>query len=151
VLQPRIGVDDVDAMTFVEKIEQLRKLRGLSQSDLAAAAGISQPRISEWKRDDSRGPSLPVALSIARALGVPLDYLADDAQDDPPASLNAAEQQAVLLTRALALSVEEVARRLAGNALPINPSVPPIRPVGVSQQKDITHRPAAPKRERGAG
>jgi transcriptional regulator with XRE-family HTH domain len=141
----------VNAMTFAEKLEQLRSVRGLSQSDLAAAAGISQPRISEWKREDSRGPSLPVALSIARALGVSLDYLADDAQDDPPAALTPAEQQAVLLTRALSLSVEEVARRLAGNAAPTNSGVPPIRPVGVSQQKDITRRPAAPKRERGAG
>lgn len=103
----------MDDMTFVEKLEALRKVRGLSQSGIAAAAGISQPRISEWKREDSRGPTLPVALSIARALGVSLDYLADDAQDDPPAALSAAELQAVAQVRALGLSVDEVIRRLA--------------------------------------
>lgn len=109
-------------MKFVEKLDKLRKARGLSQSDLADAAKISQPRISEWRREESRGPTLPVALTLARTLGVSLDYLADDAQDDPPApAVTADEMKVIELVREL--GVPEARRRLLQAPAVVDPQV----------------------------
>lgn len=63
------------AMTNVEKI---RKLRGLTQTQLADLVGTSQPHISRIERGDD-GPPLKMFAEIATALNVPLaDLFSDD-------------------------------------------------------------------------
>lgn len=91
------------------KIKALLDARGLSQNELARLAGVHQPRISEWF-GGSGGPSLLTALRIARALGVPLEYLADDGQDAPDPALS--QEEANILEMVRTLGVPEARRRL---------------------------------------
>lgn len=74
-------------MRFSEKLIKLCDAKGWLQSDLWRAVGrVSRTTVSSWFNDNSR-PDMDTALLVARALRVPLDYLADDSQDEPPAGL----------------------------------------------------------------
>lgn len=64
-------------MKLGEKITKLKKLKNLSQVDLAEATGISRDAISKYERGDAI-PSVQYAKKIADALGVSLDYLVSD-------------------------------------------------------------------------
>lgn len=55
----------------------LRLERGLSQKQLAEAAGLSQPRITEIERSDAN-PTLLTITRIANALGVRVERLFAD-------------------------------------------------------------------------
>lgn len=52
-----------------EKIRNIRKSRGMSQSDLAAKAGIAQSTLS-YVENGSKHPHFDTLRSICRALGV---------------------------------------------------------------------------------
>jgi len=64
-------------MKLSEKITKLKKLKKLSQADLATATGISKDAISKYERGDAN-PSVEYAKRIAEALNVSLDYLVSD-------------------------------------------------------------------------
>ena len=64
-------------MKLGEKITKLKKLKNLSQVDLAEVTGISRDAISKYERGDAI-PSVQYAKKIADALGVSLDYLVSD-------------------------------------------------------------------------
>lgn len=76
-------------MRFEEKIVRLSETKGWSQSDLWRAVGgdkpggVSRNTVSRWWNGDVK-PFDKNALSLARALNVPLDYLADEEFDEPP-------------------------------------------------------------------
>jgi transcriptional regulator with XRE-family HTH domain len=57
-----------------DRISNLREKKGLTQAELARAAGISQPSISQIEAG-TRVPSLRVLLSISRGLGIPVSHL----------------------------------------------------------------------------
>lgn len=103
-------------MEFSEKLRNLLKVNRLSQADLAESLGTNQQQVSRWV-DSNTPPKVPYLLKLARALGVTVDYLIDDARDDPMPSrslLTADEERALWLIRELGLSSGEVLRRLAG-------------------------------------
>jgi transcriptional regulator with XRE-family HTH domain len=132
-------------MNLAEKLERLRRRAGLSQGELAASVGTYQSRISEWELAKG-GPNLAQALRLARLLGVPLDYLADDAQDEPPpASALSEDERYVLRTlRALGLDAESAIRGLHFAAMPRAEAPAPAPDddwEGVSQV-DMNPRPA---------
>jgi transcriptional regulator with XRE-family HTH domain len=52
------------------QIRALRKARGLSQGELAALAGMAQPRISEIEKPGERGMNIETLLRVASALEV---------------------------------------------------------------------------------
>jgi DNA-binding XRE family transcriptional regulator len=56
-------------------IKIIRKHRGMTQEDLAAAAGLSRPYLTEIETGRKEG-SIRSLKSIAKALGVPLEKLA---------------------------------------------------------------------------
>lgn len=68
-------------MKLGEKITKLKKLKSLSQVALAEATGISRDAISKYERGDSV-PSVDYAKRIADALGVSLDYLVNDSDQE---------------------------------------------------------------------
>jgi len=68
-------------MKLGEKITKLKKLKHLSQVALAEATGISRDAISKYERGDST-PSVDYAKRIADALGVSLDYLVNDNDEE---------------------------------------------------------------------
>jgi transcriptional regulator with XRE-family HTH domain len=55
-------------------ITDLRKEKGMSQTDLANKTGISQVMVGKYERGDA-SPSIEVAKKMADALEVSLDYL----------------------------------------------------------------------------
>ena len=69
--------------TTGEKIAALRKKLGLSQFDLGERTGIKQKRISMIEADEGRAYA-DQAKAIADALKVPVAYLLDDSQTEPP-------------------------------------------------------------------
>ncbi|WP_083867484.1 helix-turn-helix domain-containing protein [Fulvivirga imtechensis] len=65
------------SMTLGEKITKLRKEKKLSQIDIANAIGVSRDAISKYERGDIV-PSVENAKKIALTLGVSLDYLVSE-------------------------------------------------------------------------
>jgi transcriptional regulator with XRE-family HTH domain len=63
--------------TFGRSIRMLRKQRGLSQEDLAEAAGMSRNYISDIERG-VRNPGLLVLVDLAKALRVSLRELVEE-------------------------------------------------------------------------
>jgi transcriptional regulator with XRE-family HTH domain len=61
-------------MKISEKITQLRKEKGLSQTDLAKAIGASREAISKYERGEAI-PSVEVAAKIADVFEVTIDFL----------------------------------------------------------------------------
>jgi len=62
-----------------ERITELRKRKNWSQSDLAEAIAASRDIIGKYERNEN-GPSVEMAVKIARAFDVPLDYLPGEAK-----------------------------------------------------------------------
>ncbi|MGQ7279690.1 helix-turn-helix transcriptional regulator [Brevibacillus thermoruber] len=56
------------------KIKQLRKLKGISQEELARVCGVSRQTINAIE-NNKYDPSLKLAFQLARALGVTVDEL----------------------------------------------------------------------------
>ena len=63
--------------TMGEKVQRLRSAAGLSQAQLAAAAGVPLGTLRNWEQD-RRIPLLDTAARVARALAVSLDQLAPE-------------------------------------------------------------------------
>ena len=71
------------------RLRSARRLRGLSQKELAEKIGTSQNQVSTIERERS-GTSLRTAAATARALNVSIDYLVGWAADPtPPTELKA--------------------------------------------------------------
>jgi transcriptional regulator with XRE-family HTH domain len=112
-------------MTLAQKIVLLIERTGLTQADIARAAGVHPSRITELKAG-KYSPPLPVALRIARVFQVPLEYLADGGQDDVPPPLFTDEEATLIrLYRAYGLSPAAAYRALTEAASPANPGVHP--------------------------
>lgn len=56
------------------KIIALRKAKGMTQEQLAAALGVSAPAVSKWETDSSY-PDITLLCPLARALGTDVDNL----------------------------------------------------------------------------
>ena len=61
-------------MTFGQKLQQLRKARGMSQEELAGQLSVTRQTISKWELDQST-PDLPYLAAISEFFGVSTDYL----------------------------------------------------------------------------
>jgi len=103
-------------VTIGQRVKKLRSERGVSQDQLAAAAGVAQSAVSKLERDQIGDPGAVMLAGIADRLGVTIDeligrerlaprvsFLSDDPK--PPAApadrLRAIEVRVDLLTRAL--------------------------------------------------
>jgi transcriptional regulator with XRE-family HTH domain len=105
-------------MDAMAKIEKLLGAKRWKQNAFEKAAVLAENRISKWK-DGQGEPTLRQAYRMARLLGVPLDYLADDALQEPSSSGLTDDERAILdLFRALGLDRAEGLRRLATPAAP---------------------------------
>ena len=66
-------------MTTGQKIQALRKGRGLTQEQLAARLGVSRQAVSRWELDETL-PDTQNLLPLKEALGVYIDTLLDSTQ-----------------------------------------------------------------------
>ena len=87
--------------------------RGWSQGDLLKRLPSgSKATLSRWFSGENE-PKLSDAFHLARVLELPLSYLADDSQDQPPApEFTEAERFVVQVIRDLRLTREEAVWRL---------------------------------------
>lgn len=104
-------------------------LQGFNQQKLARLSGVSDSEVSRILGGKSQ-PGLENALKLARAVGVSLDYLADDTIEKPPAPRGEGcpwerevveiarqcglRESAQLLLAARTLGLESALRRLYG-------------------------------------
>jgi putative transcriptional regulator len=59
------------------QVRALRVQRGLAQGQLAEAMGVSRQTINSIE-NDRYTPSLPLAISLARYFGMPVEEMFDD-------------------------------------------------------------------------
>ena len=70
----RLFSERANIMEFNEKLQELRKQKGLTQEELAAALFVSRPTISKW--ESGRGyPSIDSLKAIAKFFGITIDAL----------------------------------------------------------------------------
>jgi transcriptional regulator with XRE-family HTH domain len=72
------------AERFAGRLRELREKAGLTQTELAAAAGVKRDAITRWERGD-REPAWSSVLSLAEALGVSVEAFTEEpAKREPP-------------------------------------------------------------------
>lgn len=104
-------------MEFAEKVRMLIKERGISQKYLAGRMGVPPQQLSDWLAK-GKTPTEPERLvTIARTLGVTVDYLIDDSLDRLPASSD--PDAAKLLDAAEVLGFKEAYKRVILSKLPV--------------------------------
>jgi transcriptional regulator with XRE-family HTH domain len=100
-------------MKWPEKLTKERMRLRFSQEELGDMIGVQASRISRWESGQGR-PYLDQGLALAKALGVSLDYFADDELDEPPAPEMTEEEWLVIdFMRDYRLSGKEAIRGLA--------------------------------------
>lgn len=77
------------------KIKELREERGLSQTDMAKAFGLTQSTVGGWE-SGARSPKLDMLVRLADYFQVTTDYLLDRVPRSVP-SLDLTDEQAELL------------------------------------------------------
>lgn len=68
---------------MLNRIQALRRARGLTQAQLATEMGVTQAAVSEWEQVDGSRPSIDRLRKLAAALGVTVDDLLRDDQPTP--------------------------------------------------------------------
>jgi len=63
-------------MDIGQRLKKIREQKNLSLRQLSELSGVERELISKIKRGQRPQVSLPVAMRLARALGITLDYLA---------------------------------------------------------------------------
>ena len=64
-------------MTFKEKLQALRKSKGMSQEQLAACVNVSRQAISKWELGESM-PDTTNVIQLSNLFSVSIDYLLKD-------------------------------------------------------------------------
>lgn len=100
-------------MKLDEKLHQQMLRKGLNGQKLARQSGVSDSEISRILAGKSL-PGLENAFRLAKAVGVSLDFLADDALETDPAQSKAvvSDSEANLLAIARELGLREAAHLL---------------------------------------
>ena len=67
-----------------EKLDRMMARERLNRRQLAAATGVPYTTIDGWYKKGTRNAKLKNIRIIAEFFGVPVDYLLDDAKEEPP-------------------------------------------------------------------
>ena len=70
-------------MTLADRIQQLRKQKGISQEELADRVGVSRQAVSKWESEQST-PDLDKILLLSDYFEVTTDYLLKGIEPVPP-------------------------------------------------------------------
>lgn len=74
-------------MTIEERIQDLRKCKGLSQEQLADILGVSRQAVSKWESGQSM-PEVEKLIAISELFGVSVDYILKGDTPMPPVQDN---------------------------------------------------------------
>jgi transcriptional regulator with XRE-family HTH domain len=103
-------------MGFRENLKSELEYSGMLVKELAAHSGIKKKTIESYLRINGYTPSVTAAVSIAKALGVSVEYLVsgtDSAKDRPLTSLNSEIQEIVSASEHLNSRDRQVVLNLA--------------------------------------
>lgn len=103
---PKSLTDIVFAMSTGKRIRGLRKTLGLTQGQLAKAAGVAQASISELESGESQQPRGDTLVRVAKALQVDPDWLVSGAGNPSRAVKADTEEQQEILVLWSDLSVQ---------------------------------------------
>jgi len=98
-------------MKFHEKLRKRVEDLGLNKSKAAREAGLPESTISNYLVKEESLPRIDIAAKIAKAIRVPLEWLADDAADWPPPEMKAKETLAKVEDETLVLELAIRMRR----------------------------------------
>jgi transcriptional regulator with XRE-family HTH domain len=101
-------------MSIARKLAELREQFGMTQQDLATAAGVAQATISRIERGVLPQPKLDVLRRLAEALHVTVDYLADRTEEMSPSDVVSADPRAQAIFRGYQDLSEEQKTALIG-------------------------------------
>jgi transcriptional regulator with XRE-family HTH domain len=87
-------------IALANNVKRLRKAAGLSQSDLAAKAGVAQTAISYIENPEGKSPSVDTVELIAEALKTPYWALCLSLEDTSPQTIANAERVLTTYVRA---------------------------------------------------
>lgn len=109
---PRFDVRISSGMELHLKLKRLCEARGWEQSELNRRAGslVSKSAMSNYFSGATK-PTIDVAFAFAKALEVPIAYLADDSLDELPPAPDPDERR--LLFLANDMGMDEAFRRLS--------------------------------------
>ena len=65
---------EVEQMTIADRIQSLRKAKGMSQEALADAVGVSRQAVSKWESEQT-APDLDKVIIMSEVFDVTTDYL----------------------------------------------------------------------------
>ena len=84
-------------MTLGEKLQRLRKARGMSQEELAAQMGVSRQAVSRWELNIAL-PDTENVVRLSELFGVTTDYLLkqQEAGENRPRSRGTRVQRQIL-------------------------------------------------------
>ena len=73
----------MEVLEFHEKLQELRKSRGMTQEELAAALFVSRTAISKWESGDNL-PSIDSAVILAWIFDIPVEdlFVLNDSDED---------------------------------------------------------------------
>ena len=90
-------------MSFSQRVKSARLFRGMNQSQLARASGLTRAAISKWESNPNSKPDATAALSVAKALGVPFEGLIAETRTKPNRKISKADsargEELILLLR----------------------------------------------------
>lgn len=87
-------------MNLSDRIQQLRKARGLSQEELSAHLNVSRQAVSKWESGQSL-PDLDRIVALSAFFGVTTDYLLTGAAPPEPSSGDKTAVGRILMVAAL--------------------------------------------------
>ena len=104
------------AMGFRENLRSQLEYLGMPVKELAARSGIKKRTIESYLGTRSYKPSAEAAVSIAKALGVTVEYLVTDAdgkEESPPSALSSDIQEILFFSKRLSRKDRHILLTLA--------------------------------------
>ncbi|MBP1967075.1 helix-turn-helix domain-containing protein [Paenibacillus aceris] len=90
-----------------KRVQQLRKEKGLSLTELAERAGVAKSYISSLERDIQKNPSIQFLEKIAAVLKVPVERLIDEQEQTTENSLELDQEWYDIIKEAMTSGVDK--------------------------------------------
>jgi len=129
-------------MKLSEKLPILFSLRQLRAADVAVKAGVKPDLISKWQAPKyKRRPTVDQMLRLARALDVPMEFLADEQMEKVPDRPEQSKDMDLILGLIKKLGTDRALQRLMAT----EPSMPVYQDDEPFEPPDIPNPHSAPK------
>lgn len=113
-MQLIVDVEMSDIMSIGERIIELRKLSGLTQTDLSNALSVSRQAVSKWETDQSN-PDAANLIRLADLLDTDIEYLTTGRRSygrRPPVVIKTIETVEKIVEKPVVQVVEKVVEKV---------------------------------------